>query len=254
MKIETLQWNIGGGKIREQSSDPGAESSYVLDGMGYMADLIKKLSPAIITLVETHANNKTVQAEEIANALGYGYWVNDVYDQSHIEAGMGLGQAIVSRFPISSHDFSLFYNPKFETVRPNGEKWVSHNKGLTTGILDMEGKELAVMTLHLIPFRKFGVPLDDQRVESARKSIVEKIKTDPGHLLLQGDFNVDDQSLKGFLPEVMGKCQEVLSDKPTTPKGRRYDHVVYKGMMHIKSEVIETLTDHFPVYSEFEVN
>jgi endonuclease/exonuclease/phosphatase (EEP) superfamily protein YafD len=166
---------------------------------------------------------------------------------------MGLGQAIISKFPISSHHFDFFYNPKFELIDPNGEKWISHNKGITSCEILINDNPILVSTLHLIPFRKFGIPLDDPRIEKVKKSIAKNINVTVEKLLLQGDFNVDNPSLKEFLPEITSKTQEVLLDTPTTPKNRRYDHVVYKGLKHLKSEVITTLTDHYIVYSEFEL-
>lgn len=254
MIIKSIEWNIGGGKIRDKDDDPVLEDSYKIDGFEYMVNLIKKYSPDVITLIETHANDKTIQAKEIASKLGYEYWVNDIYDHSHLEKGMGLGQAIISKFPINSHNFTFFYNPKFRIIRPNGEEWISHNKGLTSCNVKIGEKELQVMTLHLIPFRKFEIPLDNPEVVKVKDSISDLINIKSKYLLLQGDFNVDDKSLKNFLPKVMLHADEVLLDLPTTPKGRRYDHVIYKGIKFIKSEVVETLTDHYLVYSEFELD
>ena len=71
MKIRTLQWNIGGGKIRDINSDPTKEidsviSSYSEEGLDYIITNIKELNVDIITLQETHSDKNTIQAEVIA--------------------------------------------------------------------------------------------------------------------------------------------------------------------------------------------
>ena len=75
------------------------------------------------------------------------------------------------------------------------------------------------------------------------------------NLILEGDFNYDNFSLKGFLPDIFSKdIQEVVLKEPTKPSGKKYDHIIYRGLKHHISKVIFTvLTDHFPVYSEFKL-
>lgn len=254
MIIKTLQWNIGGGKIR--SASVSAEGPYDINGVAHIAELLKKHNPDIITLQETHADNKIIQAEIIAKEIGLPYSINDVYDKSHIEEGQGLGQAIISRFPISQRNFNLFFNPRFEVVGPDGSKWISHNKGVSKCLLEVEDVKIQVATLHLIPFRKFKIDPLEEKFRNLRDNIAELSSPSSNAFLLQGDFNFNDFSLKNLLPALFEKgISEVLLDDPTTPKGRRYDHVVYGGLKHIRSEVLsDVLTDHFPILSEFEIS
>src|SRR3989344_2982358 len=254
MIVKTIQWNIGGGKIRKENDPPGGP--YADDGIAHIQQILEKYNADIITFQETHADDKIVQAEIIAKDINLSYTANDIYDKSHIEDGQGLGQAIISRFPISEHDFKLFFNPHFETSTPSGGIWISHDKGVSRWNVDLgKGKIIEVATLHLIPFRVFGINPLEEKFESLRKNIAELASPSSDTFLLQGDFNFDDTSLKQFLPDLLNQTEsEVLLDKPTTPKDRKYDHVLYRELKHIRSEVItDVLTDHFPVYSEFEI-
>ena len=254
MLFKTIQWNIGGARIRQPGSP--AEGPYDGDGLKHVVDVLKRLNVDIVTLQETHANDQGAQAAVIAKDIGLPYVVNDVYDKSHIEEGWGLGQAILSRFPVSEHDFKFFFNPRYEIVRPDGATWISHDKGVSKCLVAAgNGKTIQVATLHLIPFRKFGVGALEEKQSGLRDNITDLASPTSGTFILQGDFNFDSASLKPFLPNLLNQgLSEVLLDRPTTPKGRKYDHVVFRGLALVRSEVIsDALTDHFPVYSEFEV-
>jgi endonuclease/exonuclease/phosphatase family metal-dependent hydrolase len=253
MVLKTVQWNIGGGKIREEKSDAIAAESYKIDGIKYIIDKLWELSPQIITLQETHANKTTVQAKMISEALGFPFYFNDDYDDSHLEEWQRLGQAVISRFPISNHSFELFLNPKYRMKRPDGNIWVSHDKGVSKCTVDI-GLPLSVETLHMVPFRKFEIDVKKDATEVIR-DVSNKLKNDAPYVLIQGDFNISGDSLTKFLPELFqDNLQEVVLAKPTTPKGRNYDRVLFKGLRLIKTTVVDSvLTDHYPVYAEFEI-
>lgn len=253
MKISTIQWNMGGGYIRREGSDPKNVDSYNVSDLDYIIIILKKYNPSIITLQETHSDDDSNQAEEIARKLGYKYFFNDVYDESHIEKGQGLGQAIISRFPMNDHSFKFFINPNLELATAKGEKWVTHNKGFSKCFVLLEnGEKLCVKTLHMVPFGKFGVNPQSPEITNIIKDIERKIFDNEKNVLLQADFNLDSEYLKDFFDH---NYKELRQKEITTPKGKRYDHVLYKGLENIKSEVIgDVLTDHFPIYSEFNLN
>lgn len=114
MKLITLQWNIGGGKIRAINSDSTASKSYNRDGVEYITSLLKGINPDIITLQEVHCNKDVDQVSNIASRLGLGYYVSDFYADSHIEKGQRLGQAIISKYPFLAIplSYSLIRNIK----------------------------------------------------------------------------------------------------------------------------------------------
>ena len=253
MIIKTIQWNIGGGKIRKEN-DP-VEGPYREDGMNYIEVVLKKYNPDIITLQETHTDEKIIQANILAQKLHLPHMVNDVYDTSHIEQGQGLGQAIISRFPLRDHQFHFFINPNLTMLQENGETWTTHDKGVSSCFIQIEYKLLKVATLHLVPFRKFNVDPTDITFTELRRNITDLLLPKQDQFLLQGDFNFDNDSLEALLPDILHQnVSEILQKEPTTPKGRKYDHILFRGIKLIHSEVISNvLTDHFPVYSEFEI-
>jgi endonuclease/exonuclease/phosphatase family metal-dependent hydrolase len=253
-ELKTAQWNIGGGKLLREGADPARLSSYSEDGLKAIIELLGQEEPDIITLQETHECAELSQPEAIAEELGY-EWVNDAWNESHIEKGQKLGQAILSKLPIKDYRSELFTNPLWRASWEGGVVAVSHDKGITTCQLEMDGRNLQVQNLHLIPFHRFKIdPLGEG--SEVIKDVENKIGHFDGPRLVQGDFNLDSVSLRPYLPELFEKgILEVEQHETTVPEGRRLDHVLYSGMTVVKSLVIkqDIKTDHYPVITEFEI-
>lgn len=251
MRLKTIQWNIGGGLIRTKDSDPTRSSSYSIDGIDSIVELLKNERPDIITFQEIHSGAQD-QIKEIADRLGMKHFAVDAYDHSHLTAGSMLSLGIVSKYPIYNHIFELFLNPNLE-VNFGGKIGLSHDKGVSTVTIKLGGKALTVKTLHLVPFRRAGVDPLDEKLVKVREDITKKLSISNGPQLIQGDFNYNNDSLRDFLPGIFkDKTQEILQNEATTPKGRKYDHIVYSGLQLLDNKVIGTvLTDHYPLVMEF---
>jgi len=259
MKIKALQWNIGGGYIREPEADPALPSSYTRDGLPSMVALLQEHQPDIITLQETHESSADTQAEVIAKSLGYDNWVNHTCADSHVAPGYKLGQAIISRYPITNQYFDLFSNPGLEVVH-DGAVLESHDKGLTTCVVHLpQGVDLTVQTLQMFPLRKMGVELGSAQARQILSPIQRVMLKRTGMpLLLQGDFNINKGLLAADLPdlfEVPGTA-EIPQETPTNTRGRAYDHIIFAGLRPLGPCVVveEVLTDHFPLITEFELD
>lgn len=255
MKIKTMQWNIGGGWIRNEEDPSDQPSSYSIENLDYIIEKISEFKPDIITLQETHANGSQNQTEDIAKTLDYQYFVNDVYDKSHIDENFGLGAAIISRFKILEHDFRFYYNPKLKITHKD-EEFISHDKGVATCVLEIDGQRVEVKSSHAIPFRKLEMSQTDKRVRRIIESMEKHLAPRLDKVLIQGDLNQNSESLKQVFPGLFKNPNllEILQKQVTTPRGRKYDHILYRGIKNLNSKVDNTaLTDHFPIISEFEV-
>lgn len=134
----------------------------------------------------------------------------------------------------------------------DGSEWVSHDKGMTTCKAAIDGAALTIQTLHLIPFRRFDVDPTSAEAEQVVSSIENLIDGNATPYLLQGDFNHND--LSALFPTSVAALEELGGKEPTTPKGRIYDHVLYRGMEASSVRVDQSvLTDHFPVITTFEL-
>ena len=257
MLLKTIQWNIGGGKARKAGDDPMDPLVYCHEAMEEIIKVLKEYDADIITIQESHSCAGEIQIETVARGLGLKYFANDVYDESHIEKDQGLSQGIISRYPIREHKFTLFLNPKLETVGPEGEHWVSHDKGVTSCLIELgPGKNINVKTSHSFPYRRFGIDPLDASTLPLRNDMAEKLGPEAELFLYQGDINYNEYSIDALLSDYLKDgMREVVLDAPTTPKGRKYDHIMFRNIDHISSEIISNvLTDHFPIYSEFEIN
>jgi endonuclease/exonuclease/phosphatase (EEP) superfamily protein YafD len=72
--------------------------------------------------------------------------------------------------------------------------------------------------------------------------------------LIQGDFNVDTESLQAIFPTLFENgYKEVLQSEPTTPKHHRYDHVMYRSLELREYRTLSSVgTDHYPIVLTFE--
>ena len=255
MIIKTLQWNIGGGLIRDKHSNKLSDISYDVDGLKYIINVLKEINPDIVTLQETHESKTTSQTKDISRGLGMSFYALDSYDNSHLNEKAKLSQSIISRYPLSNHKYQKFINPGYK-VLINGKEYPCHDKGVTSTYADIDGDNLHLETLHLLPFGRTSIDPLGKEAREYRDDISSKISTDSKRLLLQGDFNFDNESLKPFIPNIFSKgTKEILQTTPTRATGKHYDHVVYRGLKFIKSTVlIDTLTDHFPIVAEFELS
>lgn len=254
MKITSVQWNIGGGNVLTSSNvDPTRDASYGKDGLSEIASFLRSVDADIITLQEVHSDETRNQAEEIAKELGMNYVASDFYADSHIQEGQRLGHAIISKFPLTEHVFELFVNPKYEVVWEDGSMAISHDKGVTKVHAEIDGRTLEVATTHLTPFRRFGIDPLSNEAEAVIADIQDKLQT-TGPTLIQGDFNLDFEALAPVFPKLFaGGLREITQTGSTTPKGRAYDHILFREMKLASSYVeASATTDHYPLVATFE--
>ena len=256
MEIKTVQWNIGGGRVLRESADFALADSYTENGLDSIIELLKNQQSDLITLQETHESAGFCQTQIIAESIGYSYWVNDSYDDSFIEKGQRIGQAVISKYPIVENRFDAFTNPQFSFIDENGNKIESKNGGLTTCIVEFPGEKSAcVQTFHMTPFHFFSVDLESEQAGTVLREVENLIGNPIKPTLIQADFNLNFPSIRHLFTEMFSAgMREAIQEKPTTPKGKRLDHILYAGARLLSSEVIKDVkTDHYPIINLFKV-
>lgn len=254
MQIKTITWNVGGAKELEAGKDPLLMSSYNVDAVQAIADYLKQISPDIVTLQEVQGNDNGNQVEALARLMGYEYYFYEATSDSHIDVGHTLGNGIISKYPISDHTTGVFLNPKAEALL-EGTPVTSHDKGYGSCMVSIDGVNIRVSTTHLLPFRMMGIDLGSDMGKKILASVERSLATQEDKVLIQGDFNIDSELMAPYLPNLVfdQELEEVKIDHPTTPKGSRYDHVLFKGMT-LKTVTIDSQvnTDHYPVICTFD--
>lgn len=254
-KLRTLTWNIGGGKLLEDGKDSGLMSSYNVDGIEEIAGQVKVHSPDIITIQEAHGDDSDNQVAKIARELGYDYHFYDAISDSHIDGAYKLGNGLISKFPISNVQIGRFLNPEIH-FELEGRKAFTHDKGY--GSCDIKIGDIAVhaTSLHLIPFRSVGLEFDSAIAQSILASIRSELSGTHIYQLIQGDFNIHAQTVRAYLEGLFNDnvLDEIELYKPTTPKSRMYDHVLYRGLK-LKKFIVDSnvKTDHYPIICDFEL-
>lgn len=257
MNLRTTTWNIGGGKLLKQGEDPELMASYTVDGIGVIAQRIAMTNSDIVTIQEAHGGDGDNQIAQIAKELGYEHFFYDAITVSHIDSTYKLGNGIISRFPISDVQTGRFLNPKLD-FELEGRKAFTHDKGYGSCIVKIGDIALYATSLHLIPFRSVGLEFESDTAQLILASVSAELKDEQinGYRLIQGDFNINSDTVRAYLEDLFGadRLDEVVLDQPTTPKMRMYDHVLYRGLklggFSVDSNV---LTDHYPVTCDFEI-
>ncbi len=256
MELKTLTWNIGGGKLLQDGADPLRIASHAEDGIDAIAGLLESEEPDVIALQETQRKEGYDQAELIASSLGYEHYFHDSMSESHIDTDCRLGHCVISRYPIAQHRFGLFENPNAQVTREDGSTVTTHDKGFSSCVVSIGDTQVEVTTLHLIPLRMFNIELESRTAQGMLEDVAAKLLPTRDKALIQGDFNIDRPAVQPYLRQLFATAglAEVAIDEPTTPGGRRHDHILYRGLdLKSKRTVSGVRTDHYPVMATFEV-
>ncbi len=254
MQFKSVTWNIGGGKYLKEGEDPLLMASYSVDAVSQIADWLMAANPEVITLQEVQGHENSNQIAEIARFLGYEYYFFDATSPSHIDEGKTLGNGVISKYPLSDHSTGTFFNPGI-TADLQGKIVTSHDKGYGACSVSIDGLIVTVMTLHLIPFRAFDIDLVSETGKAILRSVEGAVPSGATRLLIQGDFNINTPELRSMMAGLFSDgMEEIFLGEPTTPSGKRYDHVLYKGLSLAGTRIDHSVkTDHYPVICNFRV-
>lgn len=253
-----IQWNIQAARVREPKSDAVALDSYTGDRPEYIGNYLAARACDFITLQEVHANTERDQAEEVAAFLGDVTTVTDSYGQSFMNPDYDICQSIISKYPIASHSYIPLQFTPYTPVHLDhldGE-YLAKDTGLTVATLDVEGTPLAIVTLHMQPFELFAIDPYSDAARELRASLEEELGKLEQPWILQGDFNINDQSIDTFLGGIakLPGYAGLMQLTPTTPAGKTIDHVAAASIEIISNEVDATvLTDHYPIMTRFKM-
>ncbi len=249
MTIRVGTWNIGGAHT---TASPEL-FHYDKEDVEYFAHELRTANLDIICLQEAHTRpDGSNSTEEIANILGYEYWYNVPSHKSHIIEGYHLGNAIISRLPITDTAFKFYPYPKvplfWKDGRPAGEKHTKHLQVARVG-------DVWIANTHLLPIQLFGYAYDDnthggeyaREVEGTMRDLVTNTP-----LIFCGDFNRPDP-LELFQPLRELQLLEALPPVPTRPGGKQVDHILYSPEVRvINSGVQEGRGDHYLCFAELD--
>lgn len=256
MNLRTLTWNIGGGKLLRSGEDPELMASYTVHGIDAIANRVRESNADVITIQEAHGNDGDNQIAQIARVLGYEHYFYDATSDSHIDPAYKLGNGLISRFPITGVQTGRFHNPQL-TFEIEGRTAFTHDKGYGSCMIHMGNIVIYATSLHLIPFRSVGLEFDSEEAQQILTSVSTELKSreEVAYRLIQGDFNINSETVRAYFEDLFASenLNEISLDMPTTPKDRKYDHVLFNGLKLGQVSVDSAVdTDHYPVICDFE--
>jgi endonuclease/exonuclease/phosphatase (EEP) superfamily protein YafD len=242
MKI--IEWNIGGAILKNK-----------LEDISFFGSVLQAQNPDIIILFETHSQSKgSSQARALANGLGYTYYHDDKLSESHLKPGQMLSQSIISRYSLVDHTFHQFSNPNLKGTH-HDKVIKTHDKGVSSFRVDVDGTWLKVQFLHAIPFIPFNVDSGSALMRTITADMESFIDKDSTPNIIVGDFNINDDDLLGLFPVLKASgFKEAENRQPTLSNGNRLDRILYKGLSLSLLEVIENNeTQHYPVIALLDI-
>lgn len=248
MKIAT--WNIGGGFI--SSTDKG---KFDTEDLNYFVHQLKPLMCDVVCFQEAHSaedSKQPNQVQEITKKLGLPFVAFQPYATSHLKDGQVLTLGIASKFKIVSWEFLKLSNPKMEIKRPNGDYWVSHDKGFISSVLDYKGTKVRVLCGHNFPFQHFNRDFTEDEFKHIRGEIETIVLSSRLPTLLAADMNYED--LQKVVPAIFSQNFADAFIQPTIPDGTQQDHILLSSHWNtIRAQVISGLADHYLCYAEMSL-
>lgn len=250
--IRVCTWNIGGGLIDEGN---GTFSS--LD-LGYFCKILSNADPDILFVQEAHifSDTRISQAKFISDYINHKFLVEQDISKSHLTEGAKLALAISAKSELFDMKYVQLPNPKLRSMGPDGRPWISFDKGVFIGKINIRGLIIGIANAHLFPFHHFNRCSNDDSFSNINRIFIESIKyiCRDGPFIMGADMNMDDpfQTLP-YLSKL--KLVSSLPKSPTTPTGLLNDYIFVNDMMEVKrSGIFPTKADHYLCWTDIALS
>lgn len=253
--LSVATWNLSGGRLARSSGLFDYETNENLD---YFVDEIRKVSPDIICLPETHLiNNGTGEKSltlRLAERLDIPYSHEVPFHQSHIDPRYILGLGLISSKPFKATDYALD-QPEFPLAFKNGAKATPHTRWL----IEADFGSFTIATVHNWPLEVFQHSYVSEPGATYGKSMERQYieflpKNKP--LIVAGDLNFDNPQkvMPNFIETF--ELQEALDiNQPTRNEGDRPDHILYNSYFNCtESKVVVGKSEHYLCFAKFELS
>lgn len=219
--LKIVTWNIAGGRTAISNELFHYEDQENAD---YFIDKLRGLDADVICLQESHCHDDYSLSKRIAVALGMDHVFETPNHPSHIEPGMEISTAILSKRPFTStKSFQLPY-PEFEMRFKSGKLANVYHKFLQ--VVELDGFTLA--NIHTQPLRVFSYDYHTgegkEYAHQVEDLLLEKLKAP---LIFAGDFNIPHvETLFTRLFEKHQLKDSLNSSKPTEINGLHIDYIL----------------------------
>jgi endonuclease/exonuclease/phosphatase family metal-dependent hydrolase len=248
MVIKIATWNVGGCILGESHQSDGMPDTQ------YYADILKFLDLDIVCLQEAQTfSDGTSQLQAIIDDLGEYHACNQPISKSHFLDSAQLSLAVLTRHKILNAKYFSFDNPHLSaTYLGNFWSTDSYDKGYLWLQIDLDGKTLNLLNLHMFPLHYFNVGIDDPRIrgiwESINIALITAAKDSPCIACM--DLNTGD--IQSVLAPSLDYMQPVFSGVTTTPEKGQQDYILHtRDFAVVEQAVIPTKCDHFLAWSLF---
>ena len=225
---------------------------YEEEDLEYFASQIRKFSPDIVCMQENHSNEDRSVARELAGLLGHDYVYEEAISLSHVDPQYRLGMAIIAKQPFEHIKTTMYPYPEFPLFFSDGRPAEVHHKALQ--VVSFEG--LMVANTQMLPLGVFGAAYDKGEGKDLAREIdrvLYESLTVP--FVFCGDFNFNSPAT--IYPEFFSRsgASDALPDVLTRPNKeglkKTPDHILFSGPELVRSEVLETQSDHYLCFAEF---
>jgi endonuclease/exonuclease/phosphatase family metal-dependent hydrolase len=220
------------------------------DGEAFWAPLIAaRVDVAALQEVRFSTSGDLGDLELVAKRAGLPHIAAFPLSVSLFDSEASAGVALLSRRPLCKKRPRKLPNPGLRR-EGNGSVLDSHDKGLLEAVFDHDGQPVRMISLHALPFHRFGrVPQDFESIWTALAELIEPVTEVP--LLIAGDFNTNHREL--LTDRVQGKLHSAIGQQ-ITHENRATDDILYTDMFRlISQDVVPTYSDHALCLAELEL-
>ena len=169
-------------------------------------EYFKDENPDILCMAECLMDNikgDSEFVEHITQSCKLPYYKNLVGEKAFFVENKFYGLSICSRFPFNDYKVLQLANPKIETIRPNGEHWVMHDKYIQkAGLQIKSNKNINITNTHMFPFQHFNKHFWDEEFKEYRNQWAKMLIPDEQTNIICGDFNTVGISIDKAFPEL----------------------------------------------------
>ncbi len=265
MRVKVIFANVIQGMIHVGYNDKKENLFTGFHPIKYV-EYFEKEQPDILCLAETLMDNSEGNSDfvqQITKVCNLPYYRNLVGERAFFVDDKFYGLSICSRFPLTTYEVQKLANPKIETIRPNGDHWVMHDKFIQKAVLDLgKNKRLSLANTHMFPFQHFNKNFWDNEFASYRKQWSDILSFDKNALsLIMGDFNTVNITIEKAFPEL--KIGEILQSvvnydgkifQPIYSYNTQIEYILFFSLIKIISAKAEMVySDHPFLIAELDI-